>query len=84
MNSVGVKRKMFGLGKPLTKLGKELKKKGKSNKWLQEKTKLNKNTITQLTANEDYEPKQATIKKVMNVIRKEINENAKTEDYFDI
>lgn len=75
---------MFGLGKPLTKLGKKLKKEGKSNKWLQEKTKLNKNTITQLTSNNDYEPKQSTIKKVMNVIRKEIKKDAKPEDYFDI
>lgn len=75
---------MFGLGKQLTKLGKNLKKEGKSNKWLQEKTKLNKNTITQLTSNKDYEPKQPTIKKVMDAIRREINKDAKYEDYFDL
>ena len=75
---------MFGLGKSKTKLGKKLVKKGISNKWLQAKTGLNKNTITQLTSNKDYSPKQATIKKVMGVIRKEIDPNANTHDYFDI
>ncbi len=75
---------MFGIGKPSTKLGKKLKKEGKSNKWLQEKTNLNKNTITQLTSNKDYEPKQQTIKKIMDVIRKEIDKNAKSDDYFDL
>lgn len=75
---------MFGLGKPKTKLGRKLEKMGLSNKWLQEKTRLNKNTITQLTSNKDYSPKQTTIKKVLNVIRKEIDPNANINDYFDI
>lgn len=75
---------MFGLGKQLTKLGRKLKKEGKSNKWLQEKTKLNKNTITQLTSNTDYEPKRETRRKVIEVIRKEIDNDAKPEDFFDL
>jgi predicted transcriptional regulator len=75
---------MFGLGKPKTKLGKKLEKMGISNSWLQEKTKLNKNTITQLTSNSDYSPKQSTIKKIISVIRKEIDPNAKVDDWFDM
>ncbi|MGO4887052.1 helix-turn-helix domain-containing protein [Anaerobacillus sp. MEB173] len=78
---------MFGLffGKPRSKLGKFLDKNGISQEWLIKKSGLGRNTISRLCSGDsDHEPTARTIKKVMNVIRKEIDPNAKSDDFFDI
>ncbi|MGM7683568.1 helix-turn-helix domain-containing protein [Cytobacillus sp. Hm23] len=71
------------LFKPLTKLGKWMHKRGITGAWLQKETKLNKSTISSLTSNKDYSPRQSTMRKVIKALRK-IDPNAKVDDFFDM
>lgn len=75
---------MFGLwgGKPRSKLGKWLDARGISQEWLVSKSKVSRTTISELAAGK-REPTLQTIKKIMKVIR-EVDPNAKSEDFFDI
>ncbi len=70
-------------GKPRTKTGKFLDSKGISQEFLAAKTKINRNTVSQLCSNRDYKPRADTIKKVMKFIR-DIDKNARVEDFFDL
>lgn len=76
---------MFGLwgGKPRSKVGKWLDQRGISQEWLAKKTKISSNTISKIASDENYSPSLATIKKVMKAIR-EVDKNAKSEQFFDI
>jgi predicted transcriptional regulator len=74
---------MFGSFKPRTKLGRWLAKRGISNTWLQKKSKLNKNTITDLTTKGEHSPTQSTIKKVMTALR-EVDPNIKADQFWDM
>jgi len=76
---------MFGLwgGKPRSKVGKWLDQRGISQEWLAKKTKISSNTISKIASDKDYSPSLATIKKVMKAIR-EVDKNAKSDDFFDI
>ncbi|WP_088105228.1 helix-turn-helix domain-containing protein [Halalkalibacter urbisdiaboli] len=77
---------MFGLfgGKPRSKLGKWLDKRGMSQEWLMKKSGLGRNTVSRLAAGDsEHEPTARTIKKIMKAIR-EIDPNARTDDFFDL
>lgn len=74
---------MFGLGKPRTKFGKWLDRHGITQEWVVRKTKLNRTTVSKIASDKNYNPTLPTIKKVMKAIR-EIDPNAKAEDFFDI
>lgn len=69
-------------GKPRSKLGKWLDKRGISQEWLVQKSNVSRNTISELCAGK-REPSLTTVKKIMKAIR-EIDPNAKAEDFFDI
>ncbi len=69
--------------KPRTKLGKWMDKKGIKGTWLQQETKLNKSTITELTSKGKHDPNQSTMKKVLKALRK-IDPNIKADDFWDM
>lgn len=75
---------MFGLfgGKPRSKLGKWLDQRGISQEWLVTKSKVSRNTISELASGKRT-PSISTIKKIMKVIR-EVDPNAKADDFFDL
>jgi predicted transcriptional regulator len=75
---------MFGLfgGKPRSPLGKWLDKRGISQEWLISKSKVSRSTISELTAGK-RQPTLATVKKIMKAIR-EVDPNAKPDDFFDM
>lgn len=74
---------MFGIGKSRTKLGKWLDKYGISQEWLATKTKIGRNTISKVCSDKDYQPRVGTIKKILKAIR-EVDPNAKADDFFDL
>jgi len=76
---------MFGLfgGKPRSKVGRWLDNRGITQEWLSTKTKISRNTISKIASDKDYSPTLATIKKIMKAI-KEVDPNAKSEDFFDM
>ncbi|MBZ5753526.1 helix-turn-helix transcriptional regulator [Metabacillus sp. DBTR6] len=74
---------MFGMGKTRTKIGKWLDKYGVSQEWLVKKTKLGRNTVSRICSDKEYSPRTTTIKKLMKAIR-EIDPNAKADDFFDM
>ncbi len=74
---------MFGLGKTRTKFGKWLDKRGITQEWIVRKTKISSNTISKIASDKNYSPSLKTIKKIMKVVR-EVDPNAKAEDFFDI
>ncbi|MEK5066834.1 helix-turn-helix transcriptional regulator [Cytobacillus sp. FSL R5-0596] len=75
---------MFGLfgGKPRSKLGKWLDARGISQEWLVSKSKVSRNTISELAADKRT-PTLATVKKIMKAIR-EVDPNARPDDFFDL
>lgn len=75
---------MFGLfgGKPRSKLGKWLDARGISQEWLVSKSKVSRNTISELAAGK-REPTLVTVKKIMKAIR-EVDPNARPDDFFDL
>jgi len=76
---------MFGLfgGKPRSKVGRWLDNRGITQEWLSTKTKISRNTISKIASDKDYSPTLATIKKIMKAIR-EVDPNARSEDFFDM
>lgn len=74
---------MFWIGKSRTKLGKWLDKYGVTQEWLVKKTKLGRNTISKLCSDKEYQPRMSTVKKILKAIR-EIDPNAKSDDFFDM
>lgn len=75
---------MFGLfgGKPRSKLGRWLDNRGISQEWLVKKSKVSRNTISELCADK-RDPTMVTVKKIMKAIR-EVDPGARSEDFFDI
>ncbi|MCK1985194.1 MULTISPECIES: helix-turn-helix transcriptional regulator [Peribacillus] len=75
---------MFGLfgGKSRSKLGKWLDDRGISQEWLVKKSKVSRNTISELCADK-REPTVQTIKKIMAAIRT-VDKDARSEDFFDL
>jgi len=73
---------MNRIGKPRSKLGFWLDERGISQRWLMEKTDLNKNTISKL-ASDNSPPRVETMKKVLKVLRN-IDPNLKVEDFWEI
>jgi predicted transcriptional regulator len=76
---------MFGLfgGKPRTKLGKWLDKRGITQEWLVRNTKISRTTISKIASDKEYSPTLPTIKKLMKAI-KEVDPNARPDDFFDL
>jgi transcriptional regulator with XRE-family HTH domain len=70
-------------GKPRTKLGKWLDARGISQEWLVGESRVSRNTISKIASNKEYAPTLATIKKIMNAIRK-VDPGARPDDFFDI
>ena len=75
--------KMFGIGKPRTKIGKFIDKYGITQEWLVKKTGLGRNTIGRLTGDKEYSPTLKTMKKVIAALR-EIDPSVKSDDFFDL
>lgn len=69
--------------KPRTKLGKWMDRRGIKGSWLQQKTKLNKSTISDLTSKGDHSPNQSTMKKVLKALR-EFDPTVKSDDFWDM
>ncbi|WP_028394074.1 helix-turn-helix domain-containing protein [Bacillus cihuensis] len=74
---------MWGLGKPQSKVGKFIAKHGYSIQELSKVSKVNRNTVGKICSDSTYLPTANTIKKIMKAIR-QLDPNAKTEDFFDI
>jgi transcriptional regulator with XRE-family HTH domain len=76
---------MFGLfgGKPRTKLGKWLDRRGITQEWLVKESKVSRNTVSQIASNKGYAPTLATIKKIMQAIKK-VDPGARPDDFFDM
>lgn len=74
---------MWGIGKRRSNLGKWLDRQGYTQEDLRKASKVSRNTISRLCSDPDYSPTVATIKKVMKAIR-QLDPNAKTDDFFDI
>lgn len=75
---------LFGTGKSRSKLGRFLDKRGISQEWLVKKSKVSRNTISKLASGtNEYEPSLGTIKKIMKAI-KEVDDRAKSSDFFDV
>ena len=75
---------MFGLwgGKPRSRLGRWLDERGISQEWLVKKSKVSRNTVSELTAGK-RNPTLPTVKKLMKAIR-EVDPAAKADDFFDM
>lgn len=61
---------MYGLGKPRTKLGRWIDQNNISQLDLADYTGVSRNTISQLCNNEEYEPYEETIIKVIRGLRR--------------
>jgi predicted transcriptional regulator len=75
---------MFSLwgGKSRSRLGKWLDDRGISQEWLVKKSKVSRNTVSELTAGK-RNPTLPTVKKLMKAIR-EVDPTAKADDFFDM
>jgi predicted transcriptional regulator len=76
---------MFGLfgGKPRTRLGEWLDKRGISQEWIVKKSGVSRNTVSRIASDKEYDPSVSTVKKIMKAL-KEIDPNAKPDDFFDM
>jgi transcriptional regulator with XRE-family HTH domain len=61
---------MFGLGKPRTKFGKWIDNKGISQRDLEDMCKTNRNTVSRLCNDNDYEPYEDTLLRIISGLRK--------------
>ncbi|MBY0094956.1 helix-turn-helix transcriptional regulator [Priestia aryabhattai] len=74
---------MWGTGKKRTKLGKFIDRKGYSQEDLISASKVNRTTVSKICNDPNYSPSMSTVKKVMKAI-KQLEPNAKADDFFDI
>lgn len=74
---------MWGTGKKRTKLGKFIDRKGYSQEDLISASKVNRTTVSKICNDPSYTPSMSTVKKIMKAIR-QLDSNAKTDDFFDI
>jgi transcriptional regulator with XRE-family HTH domain len=75
--------KMWGIGKPRSKLGKFLYSHGLEQQELAKTAKVSENTISKACNNKDYIPRQDVMKKLLKAIRK-VDPNAKMSDFWDM
>lgn len=61
---------MYGLGKKRTRLGMFLDKNNITQGWIVEHAKLNRNTLTQICKDDQYEPRAETVQKIISTLRK--------------
>jgi transcriptional regulator with XRE-family HTH domain len=75
---------MFGFwgGKQRSRLGKWLDERGISQEWLVDKSKVSRNTVSELASGK-RNPTLPTIKKILKAIR-EVDPAAKADDFFDM
>jgi transcriptional regulator with XRE-family HTH domain len=75
---------MFGLGKNRSKLGKWLDQRGITQQWLVKKSGLGRNTISDLTTEDnEREPNAKTMKKILSALR-EVDPKVKSDDFWDM
>lgn len=74
---------MWGLGKRRTRLGRFLDKRGRTQMELAKAAGVNKETISRACSDPNYSPTVKTLSKIMKAIR-QLDPNAKPEDFFDI
>jgi predicted transcriptional regulator len=74
---------MWGLGKKRSKIGKFIDKHGYTQEDLMKAAKIGRSTASRICSDPDYSPTVNTIKKIMKAIR-QIDPNAKSDDFFDI
>lgn len=74
---------MFGLGKKRTKLGKYLDNRGMSQEWLSNKSKLSRETISQLCSKENKLPTMTTAKKILQALR-QVDPKVKQTDFWEM
>jgi transcriptional regulator with XRE-family HTH domain len=72
----------FWGGKPRSKLGRWLDSRGITQEWLVGKSKVSRNTISELASGK-RQPTLDTVKKIMKAIR-EVDPNARPDDFFDL
>lgn len=70
--------KMWGIGKPRSKLGKWMDERGLDQQDLAKAARVSKNTISKACNEKDYVPRQDVIKKLLAAIRK-LDPNVKNE-----
>jgi predicted transcriptional regulator len=75
--------KMWGIGKPRTKLGKWLDKRSIEQQELEKVSKVSRKTITKACNDKDYIPGPGVMKKILKAIR-QIDPNAKMNDFWDM
>jgi transcriptional regulator with XRE-family HTH domain len=75
--------RMWGLGKPRSKLGRFIDKHGYSIQDLSKASKVNRNTLGKVCSDKEYIPSPAVMKKILNAIRK-IDPSAKMNDFWDM
>ncbi|MCM3456557.1 helix-turn-helix transcriptional regulator [Heyndrickxia oleronia] len=73
----------WGVGKKRSKVGKLIDRTGYTQEDLAKVSKVSRNTVSKICSDPDYLPSGVVIKKIMKAI-KQIDPNAKTEDYFDL
>jgi DNA-binding XRE family transcriptional regulator len=74
---------MWGTNKKRSNVGKFIDKNGYTQEELCKAANIGRNTASRICSDPDYTPSTNTIRKVMKAIR-EIEPNAKTEDFFDL
>jgi predicted transcriptional regulator len=75
--------KMWGFGKPRSKLGKWLDRNGLDQQDLIQESKVNKNTVSKACNDSDYIPRQDVMKKILRAVRK-MDPDAKMSDFWDM
>lgn len=74
---------MFWERKKRSRLGKFLDREGFSQEELVKVSKVSRNTISRICSDPEYAPTGSTIKKIMKAL-KELDPNAKVDDFFDM
>lgn len=74
---------MFWERKKRSKLGKFLDREGYTQEELVKASKVSRNTVSRICSDPDHVPTGSSIKKIMKAI-KQIDPNARAEDFFDI
>jgi transcriptional regulator with XRE-family HTH domain len=74
---------MWGLGKKRSKVGQFIDKRGFTQEDLIRAAKISRSTASRICSDPDYWPTATTIKKVMIAIR-QIDQNARVDDFFDM
>lgn len=74
---------MWGLNKKRSKVGRFIDRHGYTQEELMKAAKIGRSTVSRVCSDPDYVPSGSTIKKIMKAIR-QLDPNAKTDDFFDM